>query len=244
MTTTNNFEGSRLFLNIPASVAHDKRFKSDKSILLFGEIYSMINVTGSFFMSNSKIAKNLRCSRGTVINCIHELQDLGYITTKQIKDKNGGTRGRQISLTPLVKSTVLPPYNPLDEGGTTDCTQIKHINKTTKRTSNIYSPAQPDNMSEQRKQIIGYLNKQLGTHYKPSAIKTKRHIDARLNEGYTLDDFIRVIDTKTSDWSNDAHMAKYLRPETLFGTKFESYLNQKKPRNVLLTGAERNGHYG
>lgn len=193
----------------------------------------MINVTGSFFMSNSKIAENLRCSRGTVINCIHELQDLGYIETKQIKNENGGTKGRQISLTPLVQSTVLPPYNPLDEGGTADCTQIKHINKTTNKTSNIYSPAKPDKFSEQRKTIIGYLNQRLGTNYKSSSVRAKRHIDARLNEGYTLDDFKRVINNKISDWANDSNMAKYLRPETLFGTKFESYLNQQKPVNQL-----------
>jgi len=29
-----------------------------------------------------------------------------------------------------------------------------------------------------------------------------------------------------------SHMGKYLRPETLFGTKFESYLNQKKERSL------------
>lgn len=61
------FTGSRLFLNIPASVAHDERIKSDKSILLYGEILSMINVTGSFFMSNKSLAKRLsRTSRRCV----------------------------------------------------------------------------------------------------------------------------------------------------------------------------------
>ncbi|KRM75045.1 phage replication protein [Limosilactobacillus coleohominis DSM 14060] len=227
MKVNNNFEGSRLFLNIPVKVAHDLRFKSDKSILLFGEIFSMINVTGSFFMSTNKIAEKLRCSRGTVLNCIHELKELGYITTKQIKGNDGGTKGRQISLTPLVQSTVLPQYNSLDEGGITHCTQIKHTNKTNNKTNNIYSPAPPDHFSEQRKAIIGYLNQKLGSNYRPSSAKAKRHIDARLNEGFKLDDFKRVIDIKISDWANDRNMARYLRPETLFGTKFESYLNQQ-----------------
>ena len=70
------FTGSRLFLNIPANVAHDERIKSDKSILLYGEILSMINVTGSFYMSNKALAKRLRCTPQTVIRCVRELEKL------------------------------------------------------------------------------------------------------------------------------------------------------------------------
>ena len=51
-------------------------------------------------------------------------------------------------------------------------------------------------------------------------------INARLNNGFSLEDFKKVIDTKTNEWKNDKTMCKYLRPETLFVTKFESYLNE------------------
>ena len=47
-----------------------------------------------------------------------------------------------------------------------------------------------------------------------------------MNEGFTVDDFKKVIDNKSAEWGKDSKMSKYLRPETLFGTKFESYLNQ------------------
>lgn len=81
------FKGARIFLNIPVEVAHDQRIKSDKSVLLFGEIYSMLNVTGSFFMSNEKIAKRIRArSTRTVQNCLDELEKLGYISRKIIRD--------------------------------------------------------------------------------------------------------------------------------------------------------------
>jgi hypothetical protein len=40
-----------------------------------------------------------------------------------------------------------------------------------------------------------------------------------------------VIDNKVSEWKN-TEMAKFIRPETLFGTKFESYLNQKKGKTL------------
>lgn len=74
--------------------------------------------------------------------------------------------------------------------------------------------------------IISYLNEKAHTKYRPSSSKTKTLIKARLREGFTEDDFKKVIENKTVEWLN-TDMEKYLRPETLFGTKFESYLNQK-----------------
>lgn len=76
------------------------------------------------------------------------------------------------------------------------------------------------------KEIVEYLNKRTGANYKHTSYATRQKINARLNEGFNLDDFIVVIDKKCVEWMN-TDMQKYLRPETLFGTKFESYLNQK-----------------
>lgn len=80
-------------------------------------------------------------------------------------------------------------------------------------------------------QIIDYLNIKTGKNFKKNTEKTKRCINARLHEGFTLDNFKKVIDIKTSEWLNDSKMSKFLRPETLFGTKFEGYLNQK-PKKI------------
>lgn len=79
---------------------------------------------------------------------------------------------------------------------------------------------------EATNEIVGFLNATVGTNYRASSKKTHQHIQARLREGYTPDDFRTVILRKNADWGNDPNMAKYLRPETLFGSKFESYLNQ------------------
>ena len=79
------------------------------------------------------------------------------------------------------------------------------------------------------KDVIDYLNDKIGARYKASSAINKRLIDARVKEGYTLDDFKRVIDNKVFSWSQDQKMSKYLRPQTLFGTKFESYLNERAP---------------
>ncbi|NHC17166.1 hypothetical protein G6554_02565 [Bacillus sp. MM2020_4] len=76
-------------------------------------------------------------------------------------------------------------------------------------------------------EIVSYLNEKASTNYKASSKKTKDLIKARWNEGFVLEDFKQVINKKTAEWLNDENMSKYLRPETLFGTKFEAYLNQK-----------------
>ena len=74
--------------------------------------------------------------------------------------------------------------------------------------------------------VVDELNAICGTNYRATTGKTKRLIDARLNEGFTEDDFHIVIAKKASTWKG-TEMEKYLRPETLFGTKFEGYLNEK-----------------
>lgn len=88
------------------------------------------------------------------------------------------------------------------------------------------SSTRVDNENENiNKDIIEYLNTKLNTKYQYTADYIKRHINARVKEGYTLEDFKTVIDKKYKEWSG-TEFDKFLRPETLFGTKFSQYLNQ------------------
>jgi uncharacterized phage protein (TIGR02220 family) len=98
-------------------------------------------------------------------------------------------------------------------------------NSNSNTNSNVYSPTT-------FQEIIDYLNQKADKSFQATTKKTKTLIKARLNEGFTVNDFKKVIDNKTNEWkgqiSKDGqNMANYLRPETLFGTKFESYLNQQ-----------------
>ena len=55
-----------------------------------------------------------------------------------------------------------------------------------------------------------------------------RLIEARLKD-YTVEDCLKVIGIKCSQWKNNPEMNKYLRPETLFNaTKFGGYLNEQE----------------
>lgn len=124
------FNGSRLFLNIPVTVANDPRIKSDKSILIFGEIYSMLNVTGAFFMGTEELAKRRRCSEQTIYNCLKELENLGYIKRESVTNDRGKTIGRKIVLGDTLKSTLCGGSNTLEGVPKTHLTQIEQYNKT------------------------------------------------------------------------------------------------------------------
>ncbi|CYY28182.1 phage replisome organizer N-terminal domain-containing protein [Streptococcus suis] len=90
---------------------------------------------------------------------------------------------------------------------------IEELRKTNPKNYPIYIPIQ-------------YLNQETGHTYKFIATHTK-FIQARYKDGYTLEDFKKVIDTKVAQWKNNTEMAKYLRPKTLFSpSNFDSYLNE------------------
>lgn len=80
--------------------------------------------------------------------------------------------------------------------------------------------------SEDVLEIVAYMNMVFDTHYRAQTKATREHIIARLKEGFTVDDFKAVIDKKFKQWGNDSKMSLYLRPQTLFSGKFESYLNE------------------
>lgn len=139
----NEFEGSNIFLNIPVRVAYDEEIlKKPKAALLYGEINSMLNVTGKFYMSNNTIAKRLNISRSTAIRYVNLLKERGFIDTENVVDeKTGAVKGRYISLpSPTNDTRVVAPMklgwsHQRDGGSSADETQIEHINKT----NNIYN---------------------------------------------------------------------------------------------------------
>lgn len=89
----------------------------------------------------------------------------------------------------------------------------------------------PSSTAYPYRDVIDYLNQQTGKHYKSTTKKNQTVIRARSDEGFNLDDFKKVIDNKVAEWKG-TDMEKYLRPETLFGTKFEGYLNQQQSNVV------------
>ena len=102
-------------------------------------------------------------------------------------------------------------------------------------------------LSSSISEIINYLNTKTGKNYSDTASETKRLITARLNEGYTVEDFKWLIDTKVGEWIANEKMQKYLRPNTLFApSHFDNYLNQTsrpKPKEVEESPPNNRIHY-
>lgn len=123
------------------------------------------------------------------------------------------TRNREFIVNNNIKSYITPYSPPLS--GETE-TRTKTQGKT--------------QISEIADRVVDYLNLKAGTAYRHGIAKTVSLVSARLKDGFTENDFTLVINKKCEDW-NGTDYARYLRPETLFGTKFESYLNQVSQKN-------------
>lgn len=87
MNPTPSFDGVKYFLNIPAFVAHDSRLK-DPEKLLFGEILSMLNTTGKFFMNNQAISIRMSKSVVAIQRYLSDLESIGYIKRSFVLDED------------------------------------------------------------------------------------------------------------------------------------------------------------
>ena len=234
------FKGARAFLMIPVGIARDQDLlDNSKSILLMGEILSMLNVTGEFFMSNAELAKRLKTTPRTIKRYLILLENKGLIKRTNVyadKEKKVVV-GRKITA-----GDTLGTYMSLGwgqarhEGGDTDVTRVvtptspkyNNIKEQGNRTNNINNKgsakkAEPDDIPYQ--EIINYLNQKTGAHYKATSKANQRLIKARFKEGYKLDDFKKVIDNKAFEWQH-TDMWQFMRPSTLFSpSHFDDYLN-------------------
>lgn len=124
--------------------------------------------------------------------------------------------------------------------------------KTTSKTSDKVSEISPISVTQPTtlnkvnniiKDIIVYLNEKTNSSYRFDSKKTNEHIGARLKEGFTLDDFKKVIDVKSKEWLHNEKMLPYLRPQTLFSGNFEGYLNQCKDKPKTITPVSRSDYF-
>lgn len=146
---------------------------------------------------------------------------------------------RQRRFRERLKSNNVTPALPDRYASVTKNNESKSI-EIEKELEDIYSPGDPDptpkkstpKQPEWAAEVVDYLNEKTGKHFKTTSAANVKFISARAKEGYTAEDFKKVIDTKTAEWKG-TDMEQYLRPETLFNaSKFESYLNQKTTRKT------------
>ena len=111
-------------------------------------------------------------------------------------------------------------------------TNTRDYQESTTENNNNVSEEKPMKVvwTDETRHIIDYLNKRAGKKWSVKTKKTVQLIHKLLDNGFTVEDFEKVIDFKCKQWLNNEEMNKYLRPETLFGGKFERYLNEAPAR--------------
>lgn len=204
--------------------ALDKSIKNELGLLLI--ISSLCAEKGYCYASNDYFAKLFETNSVVISRKIKLLEEKKYIIIEYEK-RGCEIKNRYIRLTNLLIDDYQKSLSTINK-------KVKEnnisINNTSINKYNIYSLFE---------EIIDYLNKKTDKHFKSSTPKTRTLIKARLKENFTLEDFKKVIDTKTNEWLNDKKMNQYLRPDTLFGTKFESYLNQQQ-RDITTKDLAKN----
>lgn len=186
----------------------------------FAIIYSFTQDGVNWFTGGLKyIADFGNMTKQTAITALKKLVEKNYIIKKQTIENNVTYNAYQVNLEVVKK---------FEWGSQKSLTGwSKNLNEGSQKfLPNNKEYIEIDNKKDIYCQVIEYLNEKAGKEYSYKTESTQHHINARLNEGYTLDDFKKVIDNKCKDWLN-TDMDKFLRPITLFNTKFESYLNQK-----------------
>ena len=186
-------------------------------LLVYAIIYGFSQAENQVFNGSLQyLADWTNSTKQGVIKCLKLLVEKGYIV-KNDRVING-VKFCEYYATEL--NTVLNKVEYPAEQSLTGGIKQSLIN-------NISSNTLLDNI----KKIIDYLNAKLNSKYSYKTKKTQDCIKARFNEidGLTVDDFYTVIDKQYAKW-HGTEMEQYLRPETLFGNKFEGYLNAKTPK--------------
>lgn len=175
-----------------------------------------------FYMN--PLAKKMQMTVKTLRKYMDELEQCGWLTNHGQQNTNGAFGANEYTIhsttvgqnLPHGKKGVTQKRRDAKKGTLTKETiiQKKHNNNTVEKTS----------FSDNVCAIVEFLNDQTGSKYRPTTKKTKDCIKARMNEGFVLNEFKTVIRHKTKEWlGKDGE--QWLRPETLFGNKFEGYLN-------------------
>ena len=204
----------------------------EREILILLYRYSNFNTNITGYTVGQLVAssdKVLGLTTQKVRTILKNLEKKGYI-----EFLTSGSKGKESTLKITIKqqlfnNNVTNKSEQLQqvEGGKQQQSNnnVTTLSKKKEKDNNIYSL------------VIDYLNKKASTNYRASTKNTQSFINARVKEGYAVEDFKKVIDSKSREWLG-TDFEKYLRPATLFGTKFENYLNEANKKTPTAIGAE------
>jgi len=201
-------------------VVLDKSFLKDKRLSwkAKGLLSYMLSLPDDWEFYLDELERHSTDGMSSLRSGFKELQDNGYVTRKRERKPDGKFRWTTIV------HEVATCENPHVEKPHMEKPHME--NRKLLNNNELSNNKLNNNESNYIVEIVNYLNDVAGKNYRHTTRKTQQLIKARMNEGFTVDDFKKVIDKKSKDWKHDKKMNRYLRPETLFGTKFEGYLNE------------------
>lgn len=200
-------------------------------LLIYALIYGFSQDENSKFSGTRRyIAEWCGCSMKTVDNTLASLLTKQLIV-KHEKYVNGIRMCDYTAVPPEIATRQNDTQAPTNTQTHTEPTTEHNTTEPQPLINEPQTPAQPKG-PDPTEEVVDHLNRRAGTRYKATTPNTRKLVKARLKEGFTVEDMELVIDKKCGEWLNNRDMAQYLRPETLFGAKFESYLNAKvTPQN-------------
>lgn len=183
---------------------------------------------GYFYSTIENVKDNTTLSEKRQRSALNALKKAGIIDVKLA----GMPAKRYIRINEHQLAPIL--LNNSGQNSATSYAKIDEQETPKQRTNNNNINNNKNNNKEIYIAVIDYLNSKAGTHYRASSKTTQQHINARLAEGFKTEDFERVVDNMWTAWKG-TEWEQYMRPSTLFGSKFENYLN-RKPQNKGKNG--------
>lgn len=232
--------GSDNYITIKAFMVNELHL-SGNELIVYAVIYGFSQDGSSWFTGSRKyLAAWCQTSEKSVTHNLKKLLDAGLIEKRThcergctINDyraiRSARHRGEETSLGGKKVPSTGEESSPVKgEESSPHTIEVDNLVDT------IDIVPQNDSGSGSIAAIIDYLNERVGTHYTYHNKSINGLINARLSEGFTIDDFKTVVDNKVAEWTG-TEWAKFLRPKTLFApSHFEEYLNQSpQPTSYL-----------
>lgn len=208
------------FTITPNELINDANLSRDARFLF---IYLCSKPEDWKFYTNT-VQKDLGCSKDSRVKYMKELELSGWVSQSQKKCNQGKWKANDICLNPYPKKPDTEPRPKFTDAVKNGGGKSMTLNNTDlNNNTNLFTKTE-DKISLPEI-ALSYLNEKRDskTGFKPSDTNLLK-LKSLFNENYTLDDVKAVIDLKIHEWQNNQKMKKYLRPETLFGSKFNSYL--------------------
>ncbi len=197
------FTRSQAWVDLLLLANHETGYIRKRGILIAVE-------RGCIGYSERSLAERWQWSRNKVRNFLAALTRLSQVSR--------GTSEKTVPKNTSVSSLIyIVNYDKYQTKSTEDDTEEKPKIIPEQRMKRM----KRNNISPEAEKVLSYLNEKTGKRY-----RITKHIEARLNEGRTVEDCRRVIDTKIIDPYFIVN-PKYLNPETLFRlSNFDKYLNE------------------